>query len=84
MVEPVALAETVTPPIFSPPGAVTVPVRIEGSAANAAVVNAALASSESAVRFVMPDVNLRGMMTSPALDRVNATDWAAPAVPAAL
>jgi hypothetical protein len=47
MVAPTALAETVTPPIFSPAGDVTVPVRVVGSAAHKAVVNAALDNNDS-------------------------------------
>src|SRR5215510_9840342 len=49
MVAPTALAETVTPPIFSPAGDVTVPVRIVGSAAHVDAAKAALDSTAMAV-----------------------------------
>src|SRR5262249_43189679 len=74
MVEPTALADTVTPPIFSPAGDVTGPVRIDGSAAKAAFGTATLASNDSAsaapvVRLAakdkMEDDKMEDMASSP-------------------
>ncbi len=57
IVEPTALAETVTPLILAPSGPDTAPVRIEGSAADRAFGSAMLASkdrvSAAAVRLAM-------------------------------
>ena len=64
-----ALADTVTPPSFSPAGDVTAPLRIEGSAAEAAFGTATPASNDSAsaapvVRLAAKD-KMEDMASSP-------------------
>jgi hypothetical protein len=53
MVEPAALADTVTPPILAPSGPATAPVRIEGPAAGTAAGRATYASNDKASAAVM-------------------------------